>query len=131
MTITDTNTESTVEALYSTGHWLHSLGRHRDAATVFRAMANAKSSDERAWLALGACHEASGHTEIALQLYGFGRLVAAPSARCEIARVRLLRQKGQDDEAEDALHRAAEIAYEQDDETLKALVAAERTPCRR
>ena len=115
-----------IEALYSTGHWLHSLGRHADAAVVFRAMAMASRTDERAWLALGACHEASGHTDIAVQLYGFGGVIAGPSVRCEIARSRALRGAGEDAKADEVLLRAEEIAEEEDDGALRALVAAER-----
>ena len=117
---------ASIEALYATGHWLHSLGRHRDAAVVFRVMAKAEPSDERAWIALGACHEASGHVDIALALYGYGRLAAAPSARCEIARVRLLRGAGQDALADEALDRAEGIADALNDDTLKTLVVKER-----
>ena len=120
-------TAEAIEALYSTGHWLHSLGRHRDAAVVFRAMATASRHDERAWLALGACHEASGHADVALQLYGFGGIVAGPSARCEIARVRVLRSAGEDAKADEVLLRAEEIAEARDDDALRALVAAERS----
>ena len=119
-------TDQAIESLYATGYWLHSLGRHRDAATVFRAMATACPRDERAWLALGACHESSGHVDIALEMYGFGRAVARPSPRCEIARSRALRIMGRDDEADAAIERAMELAEELGDEELRALACAER-----
>ena len=118
-------TDQAIEGLYATGHWLHAQGRYRDAATVFRAMAGAKPKDERAWLALGACHEASGQTAIALELYVVGRLTTN-SVRCAVARVRLLRNVGRETEADDALASAAEIANDQDDEALKTLIAAEK-----
>jgi Flp pilus assembly protein TadD len=55
-----------VEALYAAGHWLLTTERFADASVVFRTMALAAPSDERAWLALGSCHEGIGQLEIAI-----------------------------------------------------------------
>ncbi|NVL83730.1 tetratricopeptide repeat protein, partial [Escherichia coli] len=62
-----------VEALYATGHWLLTAERFADAAIVFRMMAVAAPSDERAWLALGSCHEGIGQVAIAASLYETAR----------------------------------------------------------
>jgi Flp pilus assembly protein TadD len=114
------------EALYATGHLLLGEEKPAHASGVFRAMALLSPSDERAWLGLGACHEALGHDLIALEMYGTGRVLARAPVRSEVARTRLLRKLGRDDEAEHALARAEELADALDDEILKLLVAEER-----
>jgi Flp pilus assembly protein TadD len=115
-----------VEALYATGHWLFSEQRAHDAASVFRALALVAPTDERSWLALGACHEALGQPELALEMYGTGRVIARPSVRCSIAQARVYRAQGRDDDAEAALANAAELADSVEDESLVELVDAER-----
>jgi Flp pilus assembly protein TadD len=115
-----------IEALYTTAHWLLSEGRAADAACVLRAMALVAPTDERSWLALGACHEALGQPDVALQMYGTGRVLARPSVRCDLARARILRADGRDDEADVALAWASEEAEAKDDEGLVKLVSAER-----
>ena len=72
-----------LDALYATGHWLLSRERVHDAASVFRGMAVLAPDDERAWLALGACHEALKQTELALENLRGGP--GAQPARGEIA----------------------------------------------
>jgi Flp pilus assembly protein TadD len=118
--------ERGVEALYATGHWLFSEQRAHDAANVFRALALVAPTDERSWLALGACHEALGQPDLALQMYGTGRVIARPSVRCSIAQARVYRAQGRDDEAEAALASAAELADNAADENLLELVVSER-----
>jgi len=122
----DTHSQPGIEALYATGHWLHGHGRHADAASVFRVMMSAATNDERAWLALGACHEGIQQLEIALELYSAGRVVATPGVRCELARSRVLQALGRTEEADEALEAATERAETADDDELRALVVAER-----
>ena len=119
-------TRDAIEALYATGHWLYSQRRYKDSSSVFRIMLICVPADDRGWLALGACHEELGEVEVALELYGAGRVVARPSARCEVARARVLRGLGLGDDADDALARAREIAEAADDDALRDLVEAER-----
>ena len=115
-----------VEALYSTGYMLLERARVADAAHAFRVMLRAAPRDERAWLALGACHERIDQLNIALELYGMATVAAAPAVRCQLARARLLRVRGSDDQADDALDEAAEGAATLDDSALIELVASER-----
>lgn len=115
------------EALYATGHLLLGEEKPAHASGVFRAMALLSPSDERAWLGLGACHEAIGQDQIALEMYGTGRVLARTPVRTEVARTRLLRKLGREEEAEHALSRAEEHAEALDDEILKLLVAEERS----
>ncbi len=61
------------EAFYAAGHWLYSQRRFEDAVTVFRAVIRLAPSDERGWLALGACHEALDRHDVALELYDEAR----------------------------------------------------------
>jgi len=90
------------DALYTIAHWLIRCARYRDAASVFRLMGLAEPTDERAWLGLGACHEALGQSDLALEMYGTGRAMAPSGARVEIARARLLDALERHDEAHDA-----------------------------
>jgi tetratricopeptide (TPR) repeat protein len=115
-----------IEALYATGHWLLAQERPADGASVFRAMALVAPKDERAWLALGACHEALGQPELALKMYGTGHVLARPAVRCDIARARLLRAAEKDDEADAVLEDAVAAAEALEDEALVLLVRAER-----
>lgn len=114
-----------IEALYATGHWLFTSARHADAAKVFRAMTLACPSDERGWLALGACHEAIGQHRIAIELYTVASLAAAPAIRCTIARGRALRSTGRDDDAADAFALARDAAMEEDERALVGVASAE------
>lgn len=114
-----------VEALYATGHWLLGVARYADAAEVFRAMTTFAPTDERSWLALGACHEAIGQSDIAVGLYQIGRSVAAPTVRCAVAHARALRILGREGEAEDIANAAADLADDLADPELRALAARE------
>jgi hypothetical protein len=114
-----------VEALYATAHWLLSEERPADASCVLRAMALVAPTDERSWLALGACHEALGQPEVALQMYGTGRVLAHPSVRCDLARARVLRREGRDHEADLAVESATEAAEAANDGALLELVLTE------
>jgi hypothetical protein len=101
--------------------------RHREAAAVARALVRLAAADERGWLTLGACHEGIDQPEIALEIYGVGRAVAWPAPRCEIARARLLRAIGRDDESEAAYALAARAAAHAGDAELERLIEGERT----
>jgi tetratricopeptide (TPR) repeat protein len=116
----------TVEAIYATGHWLFAREEWANAAKVFRVMIHTAPRDERGWLALGECHERIEQPLIALELYGAGSVVAAPSARCDLARARTLRELDRDDEADEAFARAEQLAAEGDDEDLVALARREK-----
>lgn len=111
-----------IEALYAMGHWLLEQGNVRDAASILRTMVQVAPSDERGWLALGVCHEQVDQPEIALEMYGVGSALSA-SARCQLARARLLRASGEQEEALEAYAAAAEATS--DDELLE-LIACER-----
>lgn len=114
-----------IEALYATGHWLLSNGRHADAAEVLRTMTIARPEDERGWLALGACHEAIGQARIAIELYRIARTAASPAVRSTIACGRALRAFSTAD-ADDAFDDAYELARASDQAELAELALAER-----
>lgn len=117
-----------IEALYATGHWLLSQERIAQAVVVFRAMIHVAPHDERGWLALGACHEARAQHSIALELYGAAAEVANAAPRCQLARARILRSRGQLLEASEAIDHAAVLAMKLNDSELQSLVEAERGP---
>lgn len=109
-----------IEALYAVGHWLVERGEYRDAAAILRTMVQLAPTDERGWLALGVCHEHVEQPEVALEMYGTGSALCAPSPRCQLARARLLRAAGQDDESVEAYEAAASAAAH-DDELLEMI----------
>jgi tetratricopeptide (TPR) repeat protein len=115
-----------LDALYATGHWLLSRERIHDAASVFRGMAVLAPDDERAWLALGACHEALKQMQLALDIYGAAQMLSRPGVRARLARARVLVTMGRDDEAQDLRTNAEEIAEAFGDDTLIELVLAEQ-----
>jgi hypothetical protein len=114
-----------VESLYATGHWLLLQKRYYDAARVFRVMALVNPEDERAWLALGSCHEAIEQADLANEIYVLAANVAAPAVRCAIARARLLRLLDPR-AASGAYDDAYQLAREQGEDALAALVLVER-----
>lgn len=114
------------DALYATGHLLLEQDKPAHASGVFRAMALLAPTDERAWLGMGACHEALGHLLVALEMYGTGCMLARAAVRSELARSRVLRKLGRDDEADVAVDRAEEIADREGEEVLMVLVQEER-----
>jgi Flp pilus assembly protein TadD len=122
----DASRARALDALYATGHWLLSRDRVTDAASVFRGMAVLAPADERAWLALGACHEALRQTSLALDMYGTGQALSSPAVRSRLARARLLAELGRDEEATDARESALEAAEVAGDDELVALASAER-----
>jgi len=101
---------SSIESLYKTAHWLVQSERYEDAACVFRAMMIGRPEDERGWLGLGACHEQMGDKDMALDLYETARTIASPAPRCELARAKILLERGEWRGAQSALSEAISIA---------------------
>jgi Flp pilus assembly protein TadD len=116
-----------VEALYATGYWLFIHRRTAYALAVFRGLVHLAPHDERGWLALGACYEAQEQHDQALALYEWAVQLAGGAPRCEIARARILRARGDVHAARSALAEAARLALDHSDEELHAIVAAEWT----
>jgi tetratricopeptide (TPR) repeat protein len=115
-----------IEKLYGVGFWLHAQERYADAALAFRTMVRTAPTDERGWLALGACHEKIEQPGIALELYGWAAMVVLDSVRCRLARARLLARLDRVSEAVETVDAALHIAEEKGDDHLVALVLAER-----
>ncbi len=114
-----------IEALYATGHWLYTQQRYADAESVFRALVHLAEQDERGWLGLGATHEAEGRHDVAFHLYqAAASLTDAP--RCDLARARILRQRGLEQEARETLDGVARLAIRTRDHELARLVETER-----
>lgn len=114
-----------IEALYATAKWLLDQNRVIDALHVFRAMLVAAPVDERAWLGLGACHEALDQASIAADVYACGA-TACGGVRCHVARVRVLRLLGREGDADLALDGAEYALTASHDDSEHALVAYER-----
>lgn len=119
------NTTATADALYAVGHWLLEQERSADALHVFRTMLATSPTDERGWLALGACHEAAGELDRAARLYALAPHTTARALRCQVALARLQRRRGHDDEAAALYESAAAGADESGDDALGLLIAAE------
>ena len=117
---------ATADTLYSVGHWLLEQSRHDEAKHVFRTMLAVAATDERGWLALGACHEGTQELEKAARLYSLAPAACGSAARCLVALARVLRRLEREDEADDTYERAARVADDVSDEALAAIIAAER-----
>ena len=117
--------ETGADALYAVGYRLLDNEHVTDAANVFRVLLRAAPTDERGWLALGRCHERVDQWRIALELYAAGAIAAEPSARCHLARARVLRVLGDTAAAEEAIEAAAVCAEGTDDYDLIELIGAE------
>ena len=115
------------DALYAFGFGLLEVGRWSPAADVFRAMMIACPTDERAWLALGKCHEELGQTAIAINLYALACTTVHLAVRARVALARALRAMDRDDEAEEAMDGAERAAEKRGDEDLVLLVSRERS----
>ncbi len=115
------------EALHEVGRWLLARQRYADAAAVARAMVRFAPHDERGWLTLGACHEGNDQPDLALEMYGVGRVLAAPAPRCELARARAFRSRAMFADAREAYELAATAAERVADEDLIQLIERERT----
>lgn len=112
------------DGLYAAGCSLYEDAKYFEASCIFRAMAAAAPEDERGWLGLGLCHEAIGQRAVACQMYRAGEREAA-SARCAVARTRALRGLGRDDDADEALDLAEQLAADADEDVTR-LVRFER-----
>jgi tetratricopeptide (TPR) repeat protein len=121
-----TNAANTLEALYSTAHWLMAQNRYRDAIPVFRTMMVVEPRDERGWLGLGTCHESVGESNQALAIFDLApHACGAQAIRCTVARARLLRETGALDEARDAYRAALSRAEELGDDDLSEMIVQE------
>jgi len=120
------NQTATADALYTVGHWLIEQNRHDDAKHVFRTMLALAATDERAWLALGMCHEKTSELGKAAQLYTLAPAACASGVRCLVALSRLQRQLGDDGLADETFERAATLASNEDDDTLINIINTER-----
>jgi hypothetical protein len=116
-----------IEALYATARWLLVHGQTREAAATASALVRLAPHDERGWLTLGAAHEASSQATVALEMYGVGRVMAAPAPRCELARARALASLGKHAESRLAYAAAAEMANGLGQRALLELIESERT----
>jgi tetratricopeptide (TPR) repeat protein len=116
----------TLDALYAAGHWLMQQDRHRDALSLFRTMMLVDARDERGWLGLAICHEKLDELEKAIELCRLAVSACGPHAvRCTIARARLHRAAGDQDEAAEAYEAALRAAEELNDSDLESLVQNE------
>jgi tetratricopeptide (TPR) repeat protein len=116
-----------LDALYALGHHLlFQSDAPRSALPVFRVMLACAPTDERGWLGVGECHLRLDESDIALEIFGAATVASKRSARCHVARARILRAEGRRRDAEDALDEAVAIAEANDDDELFAIVVRER-----
>jgi len=119
-------TTQTLDALYSTGHWLLAQERHRDALSVFRTMLLVDARDERGWLGLATCHEKLEEMAKAIELCRLAVSACAPNAvRVAIARARMHRALGAHDDARDAYEEALALADAANEDELAAMISQE------
>lgn len=119
------STKSTADALYCLGYWLLDQQRYEDAKHVFRSMLLVAPTDDRGWLALGACHEASQELDKAARLYALARQACTTSIRSVVALGRILRKLDRDAEADEVYAEAAELVSDTDDMDLAVTIRTE------
>jgi uncharacterized protein HemY len=118
------NPRQACDALYAAGHHFLRAERYADAASFFRMMLVVGPQDERGWLALGHCHELTGHPELAFEVYGSGAQIAERRTRCLLACSRICERAGDTDRV-DAILEAAELEASKTGE--EELVTAEKS----
>jgi tetratricopeptide (TPR) repeat protein len=105
---TTANSGPRLEALYALAYRKLNEHNHADAGALLRLMLHVAPGDERAWLALGLCHERLGQLKLASELYAAGAMAARPSGRCALACARVLDRQGQSDSASELYVHAVE-----------------------
>lgn len=109
------------ENLYAFAYTMLQADKLVVALKAFRVFVRFAPTDERSWLGLGACHEKLDQLDVAAELYGAGAMVSAPpSARCHLGLARLAEELAVRIEH---LERARELAADDDDPSLAALVS--------
>jgi Flp pilus assembly protein TadD len=119
--------EQAMHAIYAAGHWLFMSDRVEEAIDLFRTMMLAAPTDVRGWLGLGACHEARGEEEKAIELYRLASAATGPRARLEMALARIHRRLGERTEMESAYARAEELVDTCDEGDLLPIIRDERS----
>lgn len=104
------------ESLYASAFEMRVIDPFR-AVALFHLLSKLAPTDERGWLGVGACHEALNADDIALSVYTFGQ-AAARSARCVVARARMLVKIGRDADAEDVVDHALSLSWNEVDTLL-------------
>lgn len=120
------NDAEAIEGIYAVGYDFIERENWGDASDVFRAMLLLAPRDERAWVALGQCHERQGQEQIAVELYSMGILAIPTAVRCRIALARALEARGDSMNADSVLDAAENIASESNEDELVDLVRRER-----
>lgn len=120
------DTTGTLNVLYSVGHRLLDLERHHDAISLFRTMLIVDPSDERGWLALATCHEALDETDKAIAICRLAETACGGRAfRCMIARARIQRALGANEEAALTYEHALSLAESHGDDEAHELLQSE------
>lgn len=125
MNCSPTETARRTEALYTLAHRKLGEQRYVDAAALLRLMLHVAPTDERAWLALGLCHERLGQLGTASELYATGVLAARPTGRCALACARVLERQGRSDEAGELYEHAIEAFETRGEDDLARLCRQE------
>ncbi|MDB4941074.1 MAG: hypothetical protein JWP97_608 [Labilithrix sp.] len=84
---------------------------------MFHLIAKLSPTDERGWLGIGVCHEGLDDLDAALSIYTLGQGTAR-SARCIVARARVLDRLDRGDDASDVLDHALTCEWSDDDVEL-------------
>ena len=114
------------DAMYSFAFEMVTGERWLEAAEIFRAMLLFFPRDERSWLGLGRCHHEVGQSAVALELYGLGVRAVPGAVRTRVALARLLQESNRENEAEQVLEAAEQIAESLDDGELVQIIARAR-----
>ncbi len=117
------DTRRQVEAAYRLAYELMGQQKHKKAAILLRLMLQLAPTDERAWLALGSCHQQIGQSTAAQKLFAAG-VAAARSAKCSVALARIA-QEFDEDAALEHYETAVEQAEQAGDYDLARAIRSE------
>ncbi|NHB90847.1 SycD/LcrH family type III secretion system chaperone [Photorhabdus cinerea] len=100
----------TLEQLYSLAFNQYQSGKWQDANKIFQALCMLDHYDARFFLGLGACRQAMGQLEQAIQSYSYGAMLDINEPRFPFHAAECLLQLGELDGAESGFYSAQQLA---------------------
>lgn len=100
----------TLEQLYALGFSQYDAGKYDEAHKIFQALCVLDHYDPRFFLGLGACRQALGQHQLAIDSYSYGAMMDLNEPRFPFHAAECLLQMGDLDGAESGFHSAQLIA---------------------
>ena len=100
----------TLEQLYALGFNQYDAGKYEEAHKIFQALCILDHYEARFFLGLGACRQALGQHQLAIDSYGYGAMMDLNEPRFPFHAAECLLQMGELEGAESGFHSAQLIA---------------------